>query len=85
MLQARRKSGHVRGMHRKCCFRYFEKVVKVVPGTSFSQVIYVELGLMCTDEKDNEELTKMCGPLCWQGYDKDLGGTKKIMWRGIKK
>ena len=37
----------------------------------------VELGLMCTDEKDNEELTKMYGPLCWQGYDKDPGGFKK--------
>ena len=45
----------------------------------------VELGLMCTDENDEEELTKMCGPLCWQVYDKDLGGFKKIMWFGIMK
>ena len=37
----------------------------------------VEPGLMCTDVNDNEELTKMSGPLCWQGYDKDLGGFKK--------
>ena len=37
----------------------------------------VELGLMCTNEKDNEELTKMYGPLCWQGYDNDPGGFKK--------
>ena len=36
--------------------------------------INVELGLMCTDEKDIEELTKMYGPLCWQVYDKDPGG-----------
>ena len=38
----------------------------------------VELGLMCTDEKDIEELTKMYGPLCWQGYDKNPGGFKQI-------
>ena len=25
----------------------------------------VELGLMCTDENDEEELTKLYGPLCW--------------------
>ena len=45
----------------------------------------VELGLMCTDEKDIEELTEMYGPLCWQGYDKDPGGFKKTMWYEIKK
>ena len=45
----------------------------------------VELGLMCTDEKDEEELTKMYGPLCWQGYDKDPGGFKRTMWYGIMK
>ena len=39
---------------------------------------------MCTGEKDNEELTNMYGPLCWQGYDKDPGGFKK-MWYGIMK
>ena len=37
----------------------------------------VELGLMCADERENGELTKMYGPLCWQGYDKDPGGFKK--------
>ena len=46
--------------------------------------VNVELGLMCTDENDNEELTKMYGPLCWQGYDKDSGpgGFKKnhVVW-----
>ena len=41
----------------------------------------VELGLMCTDENDSEELTNMYGPLCWQGYDKDPGGFKKhVVW-----
>ena len=30
----------------------------------------VELGLMCTDEKDIEELNEMHGTLCWQGYEK---------------
>ena len=45
----------------------------------------VELGLMRTDEKDIEEVMKMYGPLCWQGYDKDPGGFKKTMWYGIMK
>ena len=40
----------------------------------------VELGMMCPDEKDIEELSEMYGPLCWQGYDKDPGGFKKVMW-----
>ena len=40
----------------------------------------VELGLMCTDEEDIEELKEMYGLPCWQGYDKDLGCFKKWMW-----
>ena len=32
--------------------------------------------MMCTDEKDIEELNDMSGPLCWQGYDKDPG----VVW-----
>ena len=36
-----------------------------------------ELGMMCTDEKDLEELNEMC----WRGYDKDPG----IQWYGIMK
>ena len=28
-------------------------------------------------------MTGMSSPLCWQGYDKDLGGYKKLMWYGI--
>ena len=43
----------------------------------FTGDINVELELMCTDEKNNEELTKMYGPLCWEGYDNDPGGFKK--------
>ena len=43
----------------------------------------VELGLMCTGENDEEELTKLYGPLCWQGYDKDLGGLKKSCGMGL--
>ena len=43
----------------------------------------VELGLMCTDENDGEELTKMYGPLCRQGYDKDRGGFKKPCGMGL--
>ena len=44
--------------------------------------IGVELGLMCTNENEEEELTKLYGPLCWQGYDKDPGGFKKncVLW-----
>ena len=45
----------------------------------------VELGMMCTDENDIEELTGMCGTLCWQGNDKDPGGVKKVMWYEIMK
>ena len=40
---------------------------------------------MCTEEHDIDEQTGMCGPLCWQGYDKDPGGFKKLMWYGIMK
>ena len=48
--------------------------------------INVDLGLMCTDENEEEELTKLCGPFCWQGYyDKDPGGSQKIWWYGIMK
>ena len=45
----------------------------------------VEVGMLCTDEKDIKELNEMYGPLCWQGYDKDPGGFKKLMWYGIVK
>ena len=38
---------------------------------------------MCTNENEEEELVKVYGPSCWQGYDKDPGGFKKIMWYGI--
>ena len=40
---------------------------------------------MRADEKDIEEPNEMYGPLCWQGYVKDLGGFKKLMWYGIMK
>ena len=45
----------------------------------------VELGMMCTDEKDFEELSVMYGPSCWQGYDRGSGGIKKLMWYGSMK
>ena len=41
--------------------------------------------MLCTDEKDIEEWEGMYGPLCWQGYDKDPGDFKKLMWHGIMK
>ena len=40
---------------------------------------------MCTNENEEKELTKLYGPLCWQGHDKDPGGFKEIMWYGIMK
>ena len=62
------------------------KDVRLVPEISALQVDFnAELGLMCTDENDEEKLTKLYGPLRWQGYDKDPGGFKKIMWYGIGK
>ena len=45
----------------------------------------VELELMCTDEEDIEELNEVHGLLCWQGYENDHGGCKKLMWYGIMK
>ena len=45
--------------------------------------LIVELGMICTDEKDIEELNEMYGPLCWQRYDHDPGAYKKIMWYSI--
>ena len=35
---------------------------------------------MCTSEEDVEELIDMYGPLCWQGYETDRGGFKKLTW-----
>ena len=40
----------------------------------------VDLRMMCTDENDIEELTGTCGLLCWQGYDEDADGFKKLRW-----
>ena len=45
----------------------------------------VELGMICTDENDIEELNKMYGGLCWQRYDNDPGGYKKFMLNSIVK
>ena len=36
-------------------------------------------------KKDIEEFNEMYGPFCWQGYDNDPGGFKKLMWYGIMK
>ena len=45
----------------------------------------VALGLLSTDEDDNEELNEMYGSLCWQGCENDHGGFKKPMWYRIMK
>ena len=58
-------------------------------GSTETQSIFrsaARIGVMCTAEKDNEELTKMYGLLfCWQGYDKDPGGFKKnqVVWDSV--
>ena len=39
----------------------------------------MELGMMCTDENDMEELSGLYGPRCWHGYDHDPGGFKKLL------
>ena len=67
MLQTRVKSW-------KCTWKVVEVGAREF---YFSGDFHVDVGLMCISEKDNEELSKMCGPLCWQGYDKDPGGFKK--------
>ena len=43
----------------------------------------MDLELMWSDEEDIEELSEMYGPLCWQGYERDHGGFKKMRWCGI--
>ena len=65
-------------MHKECV----SSVVKVLRESSTGD-FNIESGLMCTDENDHEELTKLYLPLWWQGYDKDPGGFKKIIWHGI--
>ena len=36
----------------------------------------VEVGLLCTEDDDNDELNEMYGPFCWQGWENDQGGFK---------
>ena len=43
----------------------------------------VELGLLCTDDDEVEELNEMYGPLRWQACDNDQGGIEKLMWYEI--
>ena len=42
-----------------------------------------DLGLMCADDNDEGELTKLYGPFCWQRYDKERGGFKKKCGMGL--
>ena len=35
--------------------------------------------MMCTDENNIEELTRINCPMCWQRCDKDPSGFKKMM------
>ena len=48
----------------------------------FTGDLDVELGMMCTDEKDTEELMGMYCPLCWQGHDKVPGVLQEtdVVW-----
>ena len=45
----------------------------------------IELGLLCTGNEEDEELSAMYGSQCWQGYGADPGGFKKMMWYSIMK
>ena len=38
---------------------------------------------LCTDDEANEELKDYNGPLCWHGFEADLGGFKTF--RGCTK
>ena len=64
----------------------YGREVELGPKTSYITSNFVEeLGLLYTDEDDNDELIEVYGPLCWQGWDNDQGGLKKLMWYGIVK
>ena len=68
------------GAASRVSLKYFEKDVGEEPKTpTFSGDLKVELGMMCTDGNDVEDLTAMYGPLCWQGC------FKKLMLHGIMK
>ena len=68
--------------------KFCAKAVRVAKNFYIAGDINVEFSLMCTDENEEEELTKLYGPLRWQGYDKDPGGFflgEKKRWYGIMK
>ena len=44
----------------------------------------VDLGLMCTDEKDIAEVNESTGPCVGKGKKNYHGGFKKLMWCGMK-
>ena len=41
---------------------------------------FIELGLLCTGNEEDEDLSDMYGPQCWQVFRADPGGIKKMMW-----
>ena len=43
----------------------------------------IELGLLCADDDEDEEIYDMYGPKCWPGCDTDPGGLQKLMWYQI--
>ena len=57
--------------------KFFVKVVGGAKDFYITGDFNAELVLMCTEENDDEELTKMYGPSCWQGYYRDPGAFKK--------
>ena len=66
--------------------RFFGKDVEEVQRHFYiSGDLNVELGMMCTDEDDIEELNEIYGSLCWQGHKHDPGGHQKFMWYSIMK
>ena len=52
------------------------KDVEQRPSVYITGDFYVELGLLCTDEDDFNELNEMCGPLCWQGVKTIMAGSR---------
>ena len=56
----------------------------MVPGNFYiTGDLIVELGLMCTDEKDNEELTKCTVPCAGKGTTKIQAASKKTCGPGF--
>ena len=52
--------------------------------SSFSGDLNVELGMMCTDREDAEDLAEIYRPLFWHGHQEDPGGHNKLWYSTMK-